>query len=130
MLVVGLKLKTQLLGKHIFILFLLWKWIQYIFVLFVLTICIKRCLELRVLLWNQLELLYSLHKEIEVGPPFPKIFIIHLRKKPFKSKWCRIWFKYRSCSCTFSFFWIIKKNVRWNIYVPPEIHIYIGIFCT
>ena len=39
MLVVGLKLKTQLLGKCILILFLLWKWIKYIFVL---TICIKK----------------------------------------------------------------------------------------
>ena len=35
-------LKTQLLEKHILIIFLLWKWIKYIFVLFVLTICIKK----------------------------------------------------------------------------------------
>ena len=40
--VVGLKQKTQLLGKDILILFLPWKWIKYIFVLFVLTICIKK----------------------------------------------------------------------------------------
>ena len=42
MLVVGLKLKTQLLGKCNLILFLLWKWIKYILVLFVLIICIKK----------------------------------------------------------------------------------------
>ena len=35
-------LKTQLLGKCIWILDLLWKWIKYPFVLFVFTICIKR----------------------------------------------------------------------------------------
>ena len=34
-------LKTKLLGKCILILFLIWKWIKYIFALFVLTICIK-----------------------------------------------------------------------------------------
>ena len=58
-------LKTQLLGKCIIILFLLWKWIKYIFVLFVLTICIVNTNWLM----NQLELLYSLHKEIGVGTP-------------------------------------------------------------
>ena len=34
--------KNQLLGKRIWILFLLWKWIKYTFILFVLTICIKK----------------------------------------------------------------------------------------
>ena len=62
-------LKTQLLGKHILIIFFLWKWIKFIFVLFVLTNCLKRCLELGVLLWNRLELLYSLRREIGAGPP-------------------------------------------------------------
>ena len=56
-------LKTQLLGKLILIIFLLWRRIKYIFVLFIL----KRCLELGVLLWNLLGLLYSLHKEIGAG---------------------------------------------------------------
>ena len=35
-------LKTQLLGKCIWILFLLWKWDKYTFVLFVLSIYIKK----------------------------------------------------------------------------------------
>ena len=40
--VVALKLKKKKLwGKCILIISLLWKWINYIFVLFVLTICIK-----------------------------------------------------------------------------------------
>ena len=45
---------------------------------------LKRYLELGVLLWNQLELLYSLRKEIGVGPlgpPFHKIFTIDPMKK-------------------------------------------------
>ena len=45
---------AQLLGKHIWILFLIWKWIRYTFVLFVLTICIKNMPGVGVLLWNQL----------------------------------------------------------------------------
>ena len=57
--------KAQLLRKCIWILVLLWKWIKYIYVLFVL----KRCLELGVLLWNQLELLYSLRRKIGAWPP-------------------------------------------------------------
>ena len=40
MFVVGLKLKTKLLGKCI-LTFLLWKLIKYIFVLVVSAICIK-----------------------------------------------------------------------------------------
>ena len=75
-------LKTQLFRKCIWILFLLWKWIKYTFVLFVL----KRCLELGVLLRNQLELLYSIRNKMGVGPPFCKFFIIHPRKKKFKIK--------------------------------------------
>ena len=74
-------LKTQLLGKRIWILFLLWKWIKYTFVLFVL----KRCLELGVLLWNQLELLYSLRNKIGAGPPFIK-FLLFILGNFFKIK--------------------------------------------
>ena len=40
-------LKTQLLRKCIWILFLLWKWIKYTFALFVLTICIKKMYRVR-----------------------------------------------------------------------------------
>ena len=40
---------------------------------------LKGCLEIGLLLQNQLELLYSLHKERGVGPPFHKIFIIYPR---------------------------------------------------
>ena len=43
-------------------------------------------MELGVLLCNQLDLLYSLHKEIGEGPPHRNIFIIHPRKYCFKSK--------------------------------------------
>ena len=68
-------LKTQLFGKCIWILFFLWKWIKYTFVLFVLKIC----LELGVLQWNQLELLYTLRKKIGAGPPVHNFFIIHPR---------------------------------------------------
>ena len=156
--------KTQLLGKRILILFLLWKWIKYTFVLFVLTICIKKIPGVRIstcfgdsegsaigcwngrrshksmkappslqdacarslfrshtvspapwcfiqrsttppllytlphclplpgavysgvqsiwnyysTIWNQFELLYSLRKEIAVGPPWGPLFIIFL----------------------------------------------------
>ena len=89
-------LKTQLLDKHIWILLLLWKWIKYTLVLYVL-ICIKKMPGVGVLLWNQLELLYSLRKEIGVGPlglPSHKSFIIDLSKFFFKSKGCRIWYKF------------------------------------
>ena len=122
-------LKTQLLGKLIWMLFLLWKWIKYTFLLFVL----KSCLELGVLLWNQLELLYSLRKEIVAGPPFCKIFIIHPRKKFLKSKWCRIWFKYRSCSSTFFVFLSNTQKMYIGPYSSspsPSKFMYIDIFWT
>ena len=60
-------IKTQLLGKFILILFLLWNWIKYIFVLFTLTICIKKMPGVTSIAMSQLELLYSLCKEIGVG---------------------------------------------------------------
>ena len=59
-------LKTKLLGKCILTLFLLQKWIKYIFVL---TIYTKKMPGVRVLLWNQLKLLYWPCKEIEARPP-------------------------------------------------------------
>ena len=63
-------LKSRLLAKPILIIFLLCKWIKYIFVLFVL----KRCLKLGILLWNELELLYSLCQEIVARPPGAPFF--------------------------------------------------------
>ena len=55
------------MGKCILI-YLLRKLIKYIFVLTI-------CLELGVLLWNQLELLYSLRKEIGAGAPYGPLFL-------------------------------------------------------
>ena len=81
MLVVGLKLKTQLLGKHILTLSLLWKWIKYLFVLFVLTICIKKMPGVMSIAMKSIRTTLLTLKETGVGPPFPKTFIIHPRKK-------------------------------------------------
>ena len=60
--------------------------------------------------WALGHLPYSLRKEIRVGSPFPKIFISHPTLF-FTWNWCRIWFKYRSCSCTFSVFWNHKQKI-------------------
>ena len=100
--------------------FLLWKLIKYIFVLFVL----KRCLELGVLLWNQLELLYSLCKEIGMWPPSCKFFIIHPRNKNLNPNDAEFDLSMGHALVLFLFFWIIKNNVRWNMYIPPKTHIY------
>ena len=61
-----------------------------------------------------------------MGHPFCKFFIIHPRKFFFRSKWCRIWFKHRSCSCTFSVFVNNKQKMDGPCTSPhtPKIHIY------
>ena len=59
--------------------------------------------------------------------PFLNFFIIHPRNF-LKSKWCIIWFKYRSCSCTFSVFFNNKQKMYCGPCTSPsvlsEIHIY------
>ena len=57
-------LRTQLFRKRILIIFLLWKWIKCIFVLFVLTICIKKMPGVKSIAMKSIRKLYSLHKEI------------------------------------------------------------------
>ena len=99
--------KNSTFWKCIFIIFLLWKWIKYIFVL-------KRCLELGVLLWNQLELLYSISKGIGAGPqrqPFPKI--LNQNDVEFD-------FSIGHALVLFPFFWIINKKIYGGICTPPH----------
>ena len=70
------------------------------------------------------------------GPIFlKKLIIIHPRKKKFKSKWCRILFKYWSCTNTFSFFLNNKQKLHGGPCTssrlqPPPKFIYINIFWT
>ena len=63
MIEIVLKLKTQLLGKPIWILFLLWKWIKYTFVL---IICIKKIPGVRSIAMKSIRTTI-LRKEIGAG---------------------------------------------------------------
>ena len=111
--------KIQLLGIRLLILFFLWKWIKCSFVLFVLIICIKKMPGVKSIAMKSNRTTILTGKKIGAGPSFHKIFIIHPRKKHFKSNWCRISFQYRSCSCTFSVFWIISKKCTFEYVCPP-----------
>ena len=117
--------KNSTLGKCILIIFLLWKWVKYIFVL-------KRCLELGVLLWNQLKLLYSIRKEIGVGAPWGPLFLKFLLfirgKKILNQNNVKFDFSIGHALVLFQFFWIINKKCTVE-YVPPQnsyILIYFG----
>ena len=119
--------KNPTLEKRILIIFLHWKWIRYIFVLFVL----KRYLELVVLLWNQLELLYSLCKEIgagPLGPPFCKFFIIHPRKKNLNQNDVEFDLNIGHALVHFIFFWIINEKLyggpTTSLMYPTKIHMH------
>ena len=91
----------------------------------------KKCLELGVLLRNQLELLYSIRKEIGVGPPwapFHIFFIIHPRKKNVNQNDVELDFSIGHALVLFQFFLNNKQKMYggictspWN---PPEIHIF------
>ena len=108
--------KNSTFEEHILI-FVLWKWIKYIFAL---TICIKKMPGVRSIAMKLIELLYP-------GASFSYFFYYSSYEKKIKSKWCRIWFKYRSCSFTFWFFWIINKKCIVEYVrppIPPKIHIY------
>ena len=88
---------------------------------------LKRCLELAVLLGNQLELLYSPHKKIGAGPPFCKIFIIHPRKFFLNQNYVEFDLSIGHARVLFPFFLIINNkctvdHVHPSTY-PPKIHI-------
>ena len=91
------------MGKHILIIFLLWKCIKYIFVL-------KWCLELGVLRWNQLELLYSLYKEIGAGTPGPLFVIFLLFNLEKKINQNNVEFDFSIGTLLFPLFWIINQK--------------------
>ena len=90
------------------------------------------------MLWNQLELLYSLHKEIGAEPPGPsfrKIYIIHPIKKNLNQSDLEFdWSIGRALALVlFLIFWIINKKCmvdRPSRTYPSEIHIYWHILNT
>ena len=90
---------------------------------FIYIFVFNRCPELGVLLWYQLELLYSLPKKIWVGPSAPIFvtFLLFIIEKIVKSKYVEFDFNIGHTLVIFLFSWIIQiiqytKNVRWIMY--------------
>ena len=114
------------LGNRGLIIFLLWKWIKYIFAL-------KRCLEFGVLLWNQLELVYSLCKKIggrPLGATFLNFFLLFiLGKNALNQNYVE--FDWSIGHALLFFFWMNKKCTVDHVHspnTPLKTHIYIYIY--